>query len=283
MLLTVWEVGWAAGQREELSSKDLHLFHLRKPRAPGVLPKTQAAGLPQFPPLSHPIIWSCQVLPAARPAPATAVVLSSRWLMSAFKRKEKDKRPQRRLSWSELREVQMVRPEVEVAFHSLGEISCSCYQGGSNGKMGEGGSSLCHGLTSPGMGHHMSHPCSKCHAVLWHLPGASWALRGRGGGHGMAQGHLPVAPPGAELIIPPCLCILYKEWESWACYRPGQGSYTPSRRGLEESIYRAWQIRALRAALHLLCDLPESFSPGLPAAGWAVFYERELSFFSWRW
>lgn len=97
--------------------------------------------------------------------------------------------------------------------------------------MGEGGSFSHHELTSLGVGHHMSHPCSKCHTALQHLPGAPPAPAPRGGA-GMAQGHLSMAPPGAVLIIPPCLYFLYKEWENWACYHPGQGSYAPVR-GLE--------------------------------------------------
>lgn len=56
----------------------------------------------------------------------------------------------------------------------------------------------------------------------------------------------------------------------------------PSK-ALEESIYlrhEARHICALQEALHLLCDLPKFFSPGLPASVWAIIYEQELSFSS---
>lgn len=56
--------------------------------------------------------------------------------------------------------------EVEAAFHSLQDLSCSFYQGGSNRKRRESYSSSHHGLTSLDVGHHIHHPCGKCCAVL---------------------------------------------------------------------------------------------------------------------
>lgn len=61
----------------------------RRRQAAGRSPQ---AGLPRCP-RSHPIGKPRQVLPTAWPAPAPAAARSSGSLMSAFKRKEEDKRP----------------------------------------------------------------------------------------------------------------------------------------------------------------------------------------------
>lgn len=41
-------------------------------------------------------------------------------------------------------------------------------------------------------------------------------------GDGKAQGHFPMAVPGTVAVIPSRLCILYKEWDTWACCHPRQ-------------------------------------------------------------
>lgn len=59
---------------------------------------------------------------------------------------------------------------------------------------------------------------------------------------------------------------------------PWAGELCPSQRPAGVHVPQALGTAELCSAV--LRDLPESFSPGLPAAGRAIIYEQELSFFS---
>lgn len=145
------------GQREELSSKILHLFCLGKPQANGLLPTDSRQELTGWSPLV-PTVSPHQKALSSPTLPGKPQIQQLLWALRNTKGHSGDQ--------ADLSRGKFRRWEVEAAFHSLQYLSCSCYQGGSNRETGEGYSSSRHGLTSFGVGHHIYHPCGKCCAVL---------------------------------------------------------------------------------------------------------------------